>query len=1122
MAGSSKYPSLLDFDEEEVDLAIENSLRDSQSASEDEERTFDEPPRHPYTTFDDLTRNNPDALPIPTHNWSYISAPHRPSLARVPSFSPARTLNDFYEAPSDREIFAEEDLDRGSAHAPHSLDVDPLTEMQALRARMDMLKSLIPPPNQHNVLGDCQSEDEQLSSHPHGLDELSILQDAAWNDLLSESNAHPSSRRHTLRRSFQQPAANDPQAFFTESHSSLQSRHQTQRRQFLAAYTHQQSSPPSAQGQPASVEPPYRNLRARARLETQLGTSHSQRRTVLCYYNPLCGARLVEKQLLFSSSVLHASEKFLNKPEFLPAGRFHRGQSLRLLPTVAPSTAMQQSAVTYGQKRRRVMLKFGASQTSEQASLGDWDNDEPIGHDPEFKPGPLAVPTYSVSPFTPGANVVFLSQLLPKIFSPSKRLKILSTIRAEAPYVPLCVIELDASTTIRELVKSDIEDILDANSKQEPGFQHPFGPNGAGWPTSAYSNIEHPQALPVEIFELIGSLLPRDSIQSMRLVNREFERKISCLAFKSVVVPFKPKIYETASTQMSAKAMGKQKEPIKDTYNPRENHVKDGMRVFEQWGPEIKKFALTFEVAEETLSKLKPKRRFEVTETFWGSYRWPHKHYNRYEQAAKLEQKADETSAMITAFSKLTGIRELGLSVSGGLGWLSGKDASDRARLFRRKPTIFGSQHALPDRELRENIHKWDGITSFETAVSKRIQNKAARSFFYAAKEVSPVDSLPRLTFRSVSSEDSHIFPPIMFDKENFEAKELSRTDTVREDEAVGTITGAHPTSFEPSGVIPHFLTSEQEDWLMEMEWAQEAFLSSWCIALLDNPSVFHSLRTFNIANLSSKHLISLQRDDIWRALPSLQNLTVLVSPDWRKVSKDSQGNVFTEDIRPSSAQTLFWNFLSALFEESTSVSIKTLTIGYVDGGEHATGMYARNQNILPAPIDQYPFSPSSNTPQETLHLPSVEELILKNCWLTPTTLRNFFTTDNAPKLKSATFDSVSLTANTDVKSLNHDNDDDYFLPSTDRGLKWLTTNPLAGSWPDIINAITPGPTIAHARYIHGHLSSPPPSPSLNPRKKLGSLHFKSCGYVRLPNLNEFDQSSLPELPHGPPQCLKR
>lgn len=477
---------------------------------------------------------------------------------------------------------------------------------------------------------------------------------------------------------------------------------------------------------------------------------------------------------------------------------------------------------------------------------------------------------------------------------------------------------------------------------------------------------------------------------------------------------------------------------------------------------------------------------------------------------------------MITAFSKLTGIRELGLSVSSGLGWLSGKDASDRAKLFRKKPTIFGSQHALPDRELRENIHKWDAIARFETAASKRIQNKAARSFFYAAKEVSPVDSLPRLTFKSVASENSHIFPPIMFDNENFEAKELSRTDTVREDEAVGTITGAHPTSFEPSGIIPHLLTSEQEDWLMEMEWAQEAFLSSWCIALLDNPSVFHSLRTFNIANLSSKHLISLQRDDIWRALPSLQNLTVLVSPDWRRVSKDSQGNVFTEDIRPSSAQTLFWNFLSALFEESTSISIKTLTIGYVGGGEHATGMYARNQNILPAPIDQYPFSPSSNTPQETLHLPSVEELILINCWLTPTTLRNFFTTHNAPKLKSATFDSVSLTANTDVKSLNSGNYDDYFLPSTDRSLKWLTTNPLAGSWPDIINTITPGPTIAHARYLHGHLSSPPPDPSLTARKTLKTLHFKSCGYVRLPNLNEFDQSSLPELPHRPPQCLKR
>ncbi|KAL8851373.1 MAG: hypothetical protein Q9221_003740 [Calogaya cf. arnoldii] len=1113
--------------------------RNSSDARMPETNTLD---RHPYGTFgsrfsafESLVRNTSDArrpddaLTIPANSRCYTPAPNRPSSARVRSLRPAQPLDDFYGTPSDQGILAEGDSNRVSAHASQSLAMDPLAEMQALRARMGMLQSLVPRSNQQKVLQDSLLDDGQLFSHAYELEELRNMQDDAWLDSLDENLTHPSPQLDRLPAAFGQPAVNDTWTFFGKSHSPPQSRYQPPRQQSLDAFTpvsHQQSYSLSAQGQPAGVKPPYRNPLATVSLKALQGICHSRRCTVLYYYKSLRGERLVEAQTLSSSSVLPAQKKNSERPEPSPVGRFHRGQTLRRLTSAVPSTALPQSALAFGQKRRRVMLHSGSSQTTEQASLDDWDKDEPVAQDPELRPGPLAVPYYPVYPFMPAANVVFLSQILPKTFDRTKRLSILFTIRAAAPYVPLCVIESDASNTVPEPVKDVGEDLLDTSGEQEPSFQHPFGPDGAGWPTSLFSNGEHPQSLPVEIFELIGSLLPRDSIQSMRLVNREFERKISCLVFKSVVVPFKPKIYETASTQMSAKAMGKQKEHIKDTYNPREDHVKDGMRVFEEWGPEIKKFALTFEVAEENLTKLKPKRRFEVTDSFWGSYRWPHKHYNRYEQAAKLEQKADETSAMITAFSKLTGIRELGLSILSGLGWLSGKDVSDRARLFRKKPTIFGTQLALPDRELRENIHTWDVITRLETAAAKRIQNKAARSFFDTTKEVSPADNLPRLTFKSVSRESSLLYPPLMFDNENFEAKELSRTEIAREDEAVGSIAGtiivSHPASCEPSVVTPQFLTSEQEDWLMEMEWAQEAFLSSWCIALLDNPSVFHSLRTFNIATLSSKHLKSLQRDDIWRALPNLQNLTVLVSPDWRLVSKDTQGNVFTEEIRPSSAQTMFWNFLFALFKEKTSMNIKTLTIGYIDGGEHATGMFARNQNILPAPIDQYAFLPSSNPPQETLRLPFVEELTLKNCWLTPTTLRNFFTTDKAPELKSATFESVSLTADTDVYGLNDDNDDDDLLPSTDRSLKWLTTNPLAGSWPDIINTITPGPSIAHARYIHGLLASPPLSPPLSRRKKLESIQFKSCGYVRLPNLNEFNQSSLPELPSGPPQCLKR
>ena len=49
--------------------------------------------------------------------------------------------------------------------------------------------------------------------------------------------------------------------------------------------------------------------------------------------------------------------------------------------------------------------------------------------------------------------------------------------------------------------------------------------------------------LPVEIFEVIGLYLSRDDLLRMRLVNRDFEKKISRRVLRTVVVPFKPNIY---------------------------------------------------------------------------------------------------------------------------------------------------------------------------------------------------------------------------------------------------------------------------------------------------------------------------------------------------------------------------------------------------------------------------------------------------------------------------------------------------------------------------------------------------------------------------------------------------
>ncbi len=208
-----------------------------------------------------------------------------------------------------------------------------------------------------------------------------------------------------------------------------------------------------------------------------------------------------------------------------------------------------------------------------------------------------------------------------------------------APYVPLCILQLpDRVPLICELG----EDLLVA--LQTRPSTPPLGPSGRGWPSDTAPYPGHVRSLPVEVFEQIGGYLPRDSVQNMRLVNHEFERKVSCFVFRSVVVPFRPKIYGStkASTEQSSppsldikgkgkakdylpdqhthrapkpspdlKGKGKEKETYEDdedsqplrysfkaSYDPKAMHVKDGMRIFEQWGPEIKNFALTFEVPE--------------------------------------------------------------------------------------------------------------------------------------------------------------------------------------------------------------------------------------------------------------------------------------------------------------------------------------------------------------------------------------------------------------------------------------------------------------------------------------------------------------------------------------------
>ncbi|KAL8816064.1 MAG: hypothetical protein Q9223_004867 [Gallowayella weberi] len=511
---------------------------------------------------------------------------------------------------------------------------DPAREMQALRARMDVVQPQLPPSRRQTSLESNASEREQTMVHLQEYDIPNTIQATDNCSLQAEGRTRTVQQTRTFGNFNEHTGVRNTVACLVDSPSRL-------RRRGVPKHTTRPGQPNAfpIQNQPAAAEnPEFWNTSAVA------DANRLHQPTLWWYHQSRSGEKFLQEHPYLSSRGSSCSSRSLTPQEpRLPSINVRplRGPSLFSPPAVEP--VIRQPNVDCRLKRRRVMPSSSMLQSSRFLQPRQWgkfassafareDNRRLIASPDKFRDpcqsdsastgtrsqdqrlqdGPLLGNNPCV-PFMPGSNIIFLSQLLPTSFSYSKRMELLSIIRAEAVYLPLCVLELDMSRVRPSVGEANTRAATKA--KQQREFKHPFGRNGTGWPTNcAFDDEKHTRLLPVEIFEMIGNHLPRDSIQSMRLVNREFESKISCFAFKSVVIPFKPKIYETAITQpskLSTKSQGKQKEiypggnnsgtgfpPIMNTYNPKECHVEDGMRVFEEWGPEIKKFALTFEVAE--------------------------------------------------------------------------------------------------------------------------------------------------------------------------------------------------------------------------------------------------------------------------------------------------------------------------------------------------------------------------------------------------------------------------------------------------------------------------------------------------------------------------------------------
>ena len=90
------------------------------------------------------------------------------------------------------------------------------------------------------------------------------------------------------------------------------------------------------------------------------------------------------------------------------------------------------------------------------------------------------------------------------------------------------------------------------------------------------------QRVPVEIFELITSYLPRDDVKTLRMVCKEFERKVISF-FRTVTLQFSPDIYGSESLDASI-GPGQQ-----------------DMKMFHERGWGIRHFAIAFEFCEGML-----------------------------------------------------------------------------------------------------------------------------------------------------------------------------------------------------------------------------------------------------------------------------------------------------------------------------------------------------------------------------------------------------------------------------------------------------------------------------------------------------------------------------------------
>jgi hypothetical protein len=548
--------------------------------------------------------------------------------------------------------------------------------------------------------------------------------------------------------------------------------------------------------------------------------------------------------------------------------------------------------------------------------------------------------------------------------------------------------------------------------------------------------------LPVELVELIAEHLNRDDIKALRLVSRELNHYVSQVIFQTVVVPFNTEIYGMLGQEPKPDFKGKKRARIEQpsyswkNANGDEVYNGHGLDVFRGFGKHIRKFGMSFEVNEDSLAMPPVKSLTEKKTSFWGNYDWPYEEYRRFDAVAGLETAADETPRMKTAFSKLAKVKELALSIDSGLGWLNGPDRSIRARVLHRPSRVFGTAKAIPDRRAQAQQELWKYIEACHENADSDVKlatlyRMDGQLFVSELKEVDNnlADQQPQTPYldpqliQAATPYDTGDMPvPTSFD----DPYVLDRFVSTPSPSGTGILFSSTKTPSEGAQlvnpVIPANLTKAQKEWLLETEWAQRAFMSSYMLSIIDNPTTFKEVHMLNISGLSDRYLPMLNRSDFWDALPKLHHVTIMLIPGWRSVQKDEVGFVDTPKVNPTHSTGVLFDLLRD--QVAYRANIRHLKVGFVTGGEHAEGLYARNKLLFPAPVMNMRVREDDPSVYATalvatdaahlrkclLELPHVEQLVLNNCWITPAALLEFVKMHDKHKLQTLVLDSVSLT----------------------------------------------------------------------------------------------------------------